>query len=924
MRKRIRYKSLLRDFFVVIFCLSLAGFFAHLFWQDLNSFTVRGDKQEIGTISFKHNVAQRKFDDRVVWERIASGTKLYFGDTIRTSDLAEAVLTLNDGTVVDLGENTMIQVGTYAGGGIQISISGGDIQVDSTTASSSVSLRLDDGSLVNVGAGSSLFAKSDSENGIHNVEVKSGSAQITTESGQTAELAYGESVNVENGSEIKKNAVTVIYPPKELKILNTGENFIPVRFEWKSAEPEGVTIQTSYSRDFTKIVTSREISNSSSAEMRVANGIVFWRVFTPKSKDSAVTGRITVEKLSAAKGLSPSESAVFSYRSSLPKISFRWEGNEFAQRYRLLISSTPDMRKVAYDSEVSGNFVTVDSLVAGDYWWQVTPFYAVNNLGYAAGSEAIPFKVIRSQEVRRPELTVPADNTQIIHKENISTNFIWKSEIRDASYELSIAKDFDFNNIVYSVTTDQTRHAREFLPSEMRDGTYYWKILRKSSDPDDKTPESEIRAFRVTRYIPEDNKLLYPPENTLIEGEKFSATAFMWKLSDENLKKSYPSVLQISSTQNFSKINIERTTNASVLDNMELPAGVYWWRVGVRDESGALKDVTSARAFTVLSDLASPEILAPAQNQELMIYNYAPVAVSWKEVPDAEYYSVKIVNGKGELVKQKNSVRDNSVNFVLDEGVYTCSVQAVASETRMSAINERSFSVRAPSNILAQSPSDGTRISGLTALRNPVIFNWVAGKDKASGYKFILSKLQRDGSTKIVNSVETTKNTISLNRLTEGTYYWKIAASTMTGIPIDSKTLSFTVGNTPALETPRLEVPAQNFVVDGSYLKKNRALEFSWKEVTGATSYNFVLYKKDSSGGRKLVYSEKNTKASSVRIKNLSILDVGTFEWTVTPYSYAKDGYLEQRGESAVRVFKIDFASPTKVEGVKPGKMYGN
>lgn len=924
MRKKIRFKSLFRDFLVILLCLSAAGFFAYLFWQDLNSFTVRSDKSEVGTISFKHNVAQRKFDDRVVWERIANGTKLYYGDTIRTSDLAEAVLTLNDGTVVDLGENTMIQVGSYAGGGIQISISGGDIQVDSTAASSMVSLRLDDGSLVNVGAGSSVSAKSDSENGIQNVEVKNGSAQITTESGETAELGYGDSVNVEGGSEIQKRDVTVIYPPKEKKILNTTEGFIPVRFEWKSRNSEPVTIQTSYSRDFTKIITSREIANSSSAELRVANGIVFWRVFTQSSKDSAVTGKLTVEKLSPVAGVSPSASAVFRYRNELPRLSFRWDGNEFAERYRILVSSTPDMKSVAYDSEVTGNFTTVASLGAGEYWWQVTPYYSVNSLGYAGGSEPLPFRIIRSQEIRRPELTVPADNTQIIYKQNIATNFIWKSELKDSSYELSIARDYDFNNVVFSVTTEETRFAREFSPSELRDGTYYWKILRKSSDPDDRSPESEIRVFRVTRYIPEDNKLLYPPENILIEGGNIAGTAFMWKLSDDNTKKSYPSVLQISSVHNFSKINIERTTTATVLDNMELPAGVYWWRIGVRDEKGALKDVTQARSFTVLADLAAPEILSPAQNQELMIYNYAPVSVSWKTVPDSEYYSVKICDSKGEIVKKKDSVRDTSTQFVLEDGVYTCSVQAVASETRMSAVNERSFSVRAPSNILAQSPASGTRISGLTALRNPVIFTWIPGKDKATGYKFILSKLQRDGSTKVVNSVETSKNTLSLNRLTEGTYYWKVAASTGTGIPIDSKTLSFTIGMTPSLETPVLESPVRNFVVDGAYLKKNRALEFSWKEVTGATSYNFVLYKRDSSGGRKTVYTEKNTKASSVRIKNLSILDVGTFEWAVTPYSYAKDGYLEQRGETAVRQFKIDFASPTRVEAVKPGKMYGN
>ena len=111
--------------------------------------------------------------------------------------------------------------------------------------------------------------------------------------------------------------------------------------------------------------------------------------------------------------------------------------------------------------------------------------------------------------------------------------------------------------------------------------------------------------------------------------------------------------------------------------------------------------------------------------------------------------------------------------------------------------------------------------------------------------------------------------------------------------------------------------------MDGEYLKNHRAIEFIWKEVPGATAYTFALYKREASGARKLVYTEKNTKAALVRIRELSILDVGTFEWTVTPYSYAKDGYLEQKGNVASQSFRIDFASPTKIEAVQPGKMYG-
>ena len=904
--------------------MSAAAFFAWLFWQDLNTFTVRGDKTEIGTISFKHNVAQRKFDDRVVWERITTGTKLYYGDTIRTADLAQAVLTLTDGTVIDLGENTMIQVGSNASGGLQISINGGDIQIDSTTATNSLEVKLDDGSTVNVDAGSALAAKADSATGLHNVEVKTGTAQITTENGETASLSYGESVNVEKGKEIQKNPVTVVYPPKELKLLNVKGGVVPVKFEWKTNSDEAVTIQTSYAKDFSKLVNNREISNSTTAEMRLESGVIFWRAFTKSTKDKAVEGRLTVENIAPIQAVSPSQATSFRYRSTPPRVAFRWSGNEYAERYRLLVSSTPDMRSVVTDSEVTGNFITLDDLEEGSYYWQITPYYALNNLGYAGGSDVSSFKIIKSQQIRRPELSSPADNAQIVYKENIPANFIWKSELKNAQYELTIARDYDFNNVVYTTKTSDTRYTREFSPSELRDGTYYWKILRNSGDSDDINPESEIRAFRVARYIPQDNKLLYPPENFSVEGAKVSSTAFMWKLADEYDKSNATATIQISTNPNFQSIQIERTTTASVIDNINLPSGNYWWRVGVRGENGALSGITQSRMFTVLSELTPPEILSPAQNQEVTVYNYAPVTISWQRVGDAEYYTVKITKANGEFVKQNERVRDTSVNFVLEEGNYIVSAQAVASATRISPASTRTFSVRSPSKILPQSPAANTRIAGLTALRNPLIFSWEAGRDKVTSYKFILSKLQRDGTLKVVETIDTAKTTVSMNRLSEGTYSWKIAASTRDGVPLDSDSFRFTVESVPDLPSPVLESPAQNFVMTADYLKNHRIIEFSWKEVSGATSYTFTLYKVNSDGSHRLIYTERNTKATSARIKDLSILEVGTFEWQVTPFSYAKDGFLEQKGTVSAATFRIDFASPTRVEAVSPGKMYGN
>ena len=138
MRKRTKFKSPVLDFFVVAVCLSVAGYFALTFWNDLNSTVRRTDKDEIAIITFKNRIAQRKFDDRVVWERIDKSTPLYNGDLVRTADLAEAVITFNDGSQVDIYENTMIQVYYSDFAGVQISVGNGKLQADSSNTDFSI------------------------------------------------------------------------------------------------------------------------------------------------------------------------------------------------------------------------------------------------------------------------------------------------------------------------------------------------------------------------------------------------------------------------------------------------------------------------------------------------------------------------------------------------------------------------------------------------------------------------------------------------------------------------------------------------------------------------------------------------------------------------------------------------------------------
>ena len=932
MKKKIRFRSPLLNFLVTVSCLSLSTLFIWLFWKDLNSSGTRTDLDTIATISFKYNVAQRKFIDRVAWERIQQNTPIYNGDIIRTGDYAQVTVHFIDGTFLDVYENSMVQLTYSEESGIQLSIDGGDIQVSSSTTENAkaVALNFADGSSVNMEKGSSLSAKSDAATGKQNVEVKDGEATIKTETGEKTTVSSGEAVKISKGEEIQKApvSVTVLKPAKESRLLNFGEEKLPVEFEWNvnGENTDGVTVQTSAFRDFSKIAFERTVKNSSSLKLNADNGILYWRVFSGNADDNKKEGRITIEKVPSVEPISPESQSAFRYISEKPKITFRWSGSNYADTYRLAVSHEPDLSSPVFVTETSNQFLTIDTLSAGSYYWGVTPYYHVNDTGWGKTTKAVPFTVSKQEYLKKPELSVPADGAELSWREKFNANFIWKSEI-EAKYDILISYDKEFSDIAYMERLDTPRFAKEFAPGELKDGTYWWKVVRHSQNELDRYNESDVRKFSIARYIPKDSTLIYPEDGFSCEEEKLAETKFTWNLSDD-WKESGVSVIQIASDWDFNKIRINKSLRESTLSGVNLPEGDYWWRIGAQSESGKLIRPTAPRHFTVVSALGVPVFTSPKENQELIAYDAEPVTLTWTGVKNADSYSLKITDRNNKLVFEKPAVKENSITVNLSEGRYIGRIQAVSGGVTNSRIRtgnacECAFSVRKPMAVKLLSPAEDVKITGLTALRTPTTFSWQNGKDVPKSYVIVVSKQQPDGTYKTVHSMDTALRTqASFRRLAEGNYKWQVKAVTQDGHPINSVENAFTIEKILPLPAPVLKNPAQEIILGSKFFRTSRTVNFSWQQVEGATDYSFRLLKRNPDGSLKELKTIERTRDTSFVLKDFSILDVGRFEWTVTAYTRASDGFIERESPVAKNYFTIDFGIPETVESIKPETTY--
>ena len=103
-------KSILKDIFVVIICICGIGGSLFFFYKAINRSLQNTGSESVATITFKYRTAQRRFENRLVWEWLQNNAEIYNGDHIRTGGLSEAVLHFEDETVIKLDEKTLIQV----------------------------------------------------------------------------------------------------------------------------------------------------------------------------------------------------------------------------------------------------------------------------------------------------------------------------------------------------------------------------------------------------------------------------------------------------------------------------------------------------------------------------------------------------------------------------------------------------------------------------------------------------------------------------------------------------------------------------------------------------------------------------------------------------------------------------------------------
>lgn len=947
--RRLRLRSRILDLFVVILCLFVCAYSFKLFYAEYNRNTIRDDKAVIAQVVRKSNISQRKFSDRVVWERVQNDTLLYNGDILRTGDNSETTMQFTD-LQIDMGENSMMQIFYSKDEGISVSVNKGNIELDASDSVNEVQLKLLNGTVVNVKKGSRLSAQIDSQAGENFIVVSSGQAVIQNSEGNEQIVNSGESVKENKDGELQQQAITITSIPLVANIVRFENEDVVIPYKWNaSAEYKDtpVIIQLSKRESFNTIELASEQKDLSQitipAKMittgtlsAVENKKFYWRIFPKGEMDKKVTGVVNIISIPEVKLLSPINDSYFHYTNELVSVPFSWDGNDYVTSYKLEVAKDNNFRNKVFEENIKNSRTNLTTLEAGEYFWRIIPFYSIENIGNKIEKSVGKFTIVKDEINEPPILKFPAENDVIsLGDNNSQLLFMWESFVDKASYKLLVSDKRDFSNLVIKEETPAKSVAKNVNINTLAPGIYYWKVVRNSPQ-ENHTVESKTALFEVKKTVAEASRLLYPPENYSVSKQKFDKTNFVWAVSSSYKDSKTYYVLEVCEDKNFQKNVVEIITDKTQLSQINLPAGNYFWRVGIKlSETEKPVEYTEIRSFNILGALGKAEIVAPESGGTVIIGDSRTVTAEWTVVPDADYYTVKLIDSdNSKVVTEYKKVAKSSVRLELPSEVKVnqsrtrlkVQVQPYSEaegnvDARDGEVSEISFVVRKPMPITLSSPADKTEV--ITAMETEMQFAWKV-HDKADEIEFILKKQNSSGVMKTIKSVKTKDEAIKVGDLTAGTYEWTVKGSSKKGYSLDAvDSRRFTIIEKQLLPKPVLVSPVNNFVIDGNYLQNNKTIKFTWNKSENAGYYSFALYSIGKNGAAKKLLSSDNIKSTEYILKDFSVLDVGTFEWRVVAYSKDAKGRI-QKSETSTSSFKIQFELPSDVETIDPGRMYGN
>lgn len=653
--------------------------FSILLYLDMTKKAKSSGGEVIATITYKSKTIQRKFDSQVIWDEVDKDTPLTNRDTIKSGEQSDAVITLKDGTQIQLAENSMILL-DFSGKDININFAYGSVQAkraegDKTekTAlnikSGDQTIKLDESSDVKLAKGTDSASALSMVVDKGQATVNIGGKDQVIEKDQKAELGKDK-------IDIRPITLKPQSPPDQKHIVSMKKSE-SVSFSWEPVEqnPE-VTLEVSQNSSFSKGNVRRN-TKSTGVDLNLQAGIYYWRISAKnsrtKSTDYSETRKFSIVSDSPMQLFSPVNKAKTVYVTSIPFINFSWSRNPLASGYKLEISPNRDFSSNVKSYDSTSNSISLESASPGANYWRVTTKPSLPDIPVQQSPVQVFF--LENKKVLDPPIPMGPDNYQKISQAFFAKGkalFLWQDNPEFKKFKIQISSDSGFKNIVFSDSSVQNFIT---VTKPLGAGNYFWRIKESSSEGTE-TDFSAIRTFSVTEN--EKLELLNPYDKAEFDyAQGNEGIHLSWKRPEQTGNF----LVEISGSKDFQKILDSKTTTGYSVDFNFSRQGEYFWRVKLVEDKAELL-ISPARSLKILEKISDPVPIFPANNDKIDMSDKDSIKFIWEKIDRAKIYSIEIsqntATGKRMVLKEEIGGSSYTLKDLskLDEGQFSWTLKA--------------------------------------------------------------------------------------------------------------------------------------------------------------------------------------------------------------------------------------------------------
>lgn len=653
---------------VTLLCLSGTVGGSYLLWLDVHESGSKGQGTPMATVVRKSAKVKRKTKASYAWSNVQLNEPIFKKDSVQTSVDSAAALKLRDGSILELGENSLVVLDEV-----------GDLALN----------------------------------------FQRGQAVLRTAKGDSR-----VSIGSDGKAHIEQVPVSLIKPEPLAELLTAERQFVEVAFAWnpRGAQnsqmqrlPEQWVIQLSRDEHFrgpgTKTRNIPDVRTTATV-LSLDAGKYFWRILGRSGQQDTVlspTSQFRVAAVEALKPSWPNTSEKIRSFGEESRLQFRWIMPKSVES--LLDGSTADRsehflevsRDPRFASQLVQEKIAPTNLVAhlgglqtGSLYWRIVSHYG----GLTLRSAVERFELEQTPTLGL-ELTYPEDGGTLPLRSAL--RFSWTSEATDIDY-------------VWEVEDQQQRAVAsekvKGFSSEWRKpspGTYRWRVTAYAKSQ--KIAESPWRRLAVAGGAP---LALIRPERDFVGyyWKEPLNIPFEWTrdpLIEKDANLGY--LVEVARNPEFSEILASGRTKGSVLASNRIQLSQklrpqenlpLFWRVSVVDANGQALKKSESRKFVygTYPLLRAPAAAKPEANSTInLLEQDGDPVLAWTSVDAAHGYQVTISQKDEKSTKEKvvlttTTPKSAIVLKGIKPGVYRWSVRPIDTINRLgNPLEPRDFTI---------------------------------------------------------------------------------------------------------------------------------------------------------------------------------------------------------------------------------------